>query len=557
MSRRPVVVVALLVALVAAPVLMVLHHAPVQPLPGRVAIRDALRSESVIHSLVGTHWTTASASALDGRLERVSFFDGAKTVTEVAVDANGTIAGIEEFGRRSVPFGNYQAYQRSLLVVLSLMFILMLGVVPLRRMRNLDVLAVLSLLAAVILYQHGYLRSSVLAVLPGLGYLSLRCAWRGLVSDGGQADSTPIFEWATRSLDPGRRVRVLRVLLLALALVLAVIGVSSPNAIDVAYAAMEGATQIIHGLLPYGHMPGDVIHGDTYPILSYALYAPLAWVAPVGSILSPIDGMLDAAVLAALVTAAVLYRAAAGRRSRPRDLRAEAAGLRAAIAWLSFPPLMIIVSTGTTDVALGMMLAFAVLLWRRPAASMAVLALAGWFKLAPFALVPVWLAPLRGRRLAGALGGFAAVSAATIGLVLALGGVHGPAAMLHAVAYQFSRSTLQSPWVALGITTLQPIGQACVLALIAAAAARLALSSELAADRARIAALSAAILIALQLVSNYWTFFYLAWILPLACLSLFAEPAGATVLTSARERVRESSPAAQVSDLTPVLTEVP
>jgi hypothetical protein len=183
---------------------------------------------------------------------------------------------------------------------------------------------------------------------------------------------------------------------------------------------------------------------------------------------------------------------------------------------------LIIASTGTTDVVLAAMLAFAVLLWRRPAASMAVLAVAGWFKLSPFALVPLWLAPLRGPRLLAAIAAFVGVSAAALGLVVALGGAGGPASMAHAVAYQLDRSSLQSPWTALGIVRWQPLGQAGVLALIAAAATRLVRDRELGTDRARVAALSGAILVALQLVANYWSFLYLAWTVPLVVASLLA-----------------------------------
>lgn len=206
-----------------------------------------------------------------------------------------------------------------------------------------------------------------------------------------------------------------------------------------------------------------------------------------------------------------------------------------------FPPLLIAVSTGTTDVVLAAMLTFAVLLWRRPGASTALLAAAGWFKLAPFALLPVWLAPLRGRRLATALAALAGVSASMLALVLGLGGLQGPQAMVRAVAYQFDRGSLQSPWVALGIPGWQPVGQACALALIAAAVAALHRSPALA-DRAGIAALSGAILIALQLAANYWSFLYLVWIMPLVGLSLFAEAAPARELAAAlapgRLRVR-------------------
>ena len=115
----------------------------------------------------------------------------------------------------------------------------------------------------------------------------------------------------------------------------------------------EGATKLIHGVLPYGHMPGDVIERDTYPLLSYALYAPIAAVAP------------------------------------------------------------------------------------------------------------------------------------------------------------------QSSWAALGIERLQPLSQACLLALIVSAAVRFRRNPELANDRTRITAIAAAILIGLQLVAGYWAFLYLVWVVPL------------------------------------------
>ncbi|HEY5318710.1 MAG TPA: hypothetical protein VIJ20_12050 [Solirubrobacteraceae bacterium] len=554
--RFPAAIVAIVVLLVAAPVLMVSRHIPAQPVPARAAIRDALRNPAVDHALAGTHWSSDTASGLDGQLERVSFLAGSRQVAQVAVRADGTVDQVQALAHEAVPYGDWIAYEPTVLAALGVLFVLMAGVAPLRRLRNLDVLAATTLVIPVVLFQHGYLNGSVLAAVPGLGYLMLRCAWRGLgppevsppaevgrrasLQRAPKPPATPLFEHVTREWEPGQRIRILRLLLAALALVFVMVGVSSPNAVDVAYAAMEGATQIIHGLLPYGHMPGDVVHGDTYPILSYALYAPLAWLSPVDSVFSSVNGALALTALAAIAAAAGLYRASAGPRHRSPG--ADAAGLRAAITWLSFPPLMIIASTGTTDVVLAAMLAFAVVLWRRPGASMALLAVAGWFKLAPFALVPVWLAPLRGRRLAAAIGALLGVSAATLGLVLFLGGVHGPAAMARAVAYQLDRGSLQSPWAALGITAWQPIGQACVLALIAGSVARLLLDPELVADRARIAALSAAILLGLQLVANYWTFLYLAWVVPLIGLSLLAQDTRARAYAAGRVPAAPSIP---------------
>ena len=258
----------------------------------------------------------------------------------------------------------------------------------------------------------------------------------------------------TPGLDPARRVRWLRALLVVLALVFVMVGVSSFDAVDVIYAVMEGATKIVHGVLPYGHMPPGIIHGDTYPILSYLLYAPLALVAPVNDLWDSVDGGLAVAVAgrdgAPPGQCSGSPPAPAPRASASRPAEVEEAGLRAALAWLAFPPLLIVVSTGTTDVVLAAMLLVAILLWRRPVACSGMLAFAGWFKLAPFALLTVCMAPLRGRRLAGAIAATAAVSLPLIGVLVALGGISGPADMVHAVGYQFSRGAQQSFWGALG-----------------------------------------------------------------------------------------------------------
>ena len=355
----------------------------------------------------------------------------------------------------------------------------------------------------------------------------------------------------TPGLDPARRVRWLRALLVVLALVFVMVGVSSFDAVDVIYAVMEGATKIVHGVLPYGHMPPGIIHGDTYPILSYVLYAPLALVAPVNDLWGSVDGGLAVAAVAAMVAAWAVFRITAGARprasaSRPADV--EEAGLRAALAWLAFPPLLIVVSTGTTDVVLAAMLLVAILLWRRPVACSGMLAFAGWFKLAPFALLTVCMAPLRGRRLMGAIAATAAVSLPLIGVLVALGGISGPADMVHAVGYQFSRGAQQSFWGALGSAALQPLAQGAVLGLIAAAMVKLRQEPDLARDRARMAALGAAILIGLQLTAEYWAFLYLVWILPLAVLSLLADSRAAAQPADARAAIsRGPEPAASIA----------
>jgi len=540
-SRRTPLGVGLLVALLAAVLLSVTHHAARPAIPADRAVGLALRDANTRKALAGSRWSRATVDRLDSRLEQVTFFAGSQVVAEVALERDGTVLAGVNARHQQQPYGAWLAYQPALLVGLCALFVLMTAVMPLRRARNVDVLASMSLVVSVVLFQHRYLTPSLLAALPGMVYLLVRSARRALGPATQEPVSVPLIDVLTPGVEPARRVRWLRALLVSLGLIVAMVGISSSGPVDVIFAVMEGATRLVHGVLPYGHLPPGVIHGDTYPILSYALYAPLAWLSPVNTLWDSVDVGLAAAVLAALVAAWAVFRTAAGARPRgarprgarprgarprrarqPRAPEAEEAGLRAALACLAFPPLLITVSTGTTDVVLAAMLAVAILIWRRPSACSSLLTVAAWFKLAPLALLPVCVAPLRGRRLVGALVAIALVSLVPMAVLIGLGGVRGAADMLHAMSYQFSRGTQQSVWGALGISGLQPLAQACVLGLVAAAVVKLRREPDLARDRTRIAALAVAILIGLQLAADYWAFLYLVWFMPLVGLSLAA-----------------------------------
>jgi hypothetical protein len=548
--RRAPIAAGLIVALFAGLALTVTHRRAPAPISSGAAIRAALDNPRVSVMLEGSHWDRARTNPIDHRLEQVTFFAGHQIVAQVALSGS-TVTQSVNSRASNVPYGDWIAYEPALLVVLSALFVLMAGVTPWRRLRNLDVGVALSLLVPVVLFQHRYLDASMVAAVPGMAYLFVRCLLTAFGPARQARPSRSLLEALTPRMEPARRVRWLRLLLIGMALVFVMVGVSSPNAVDVLYAVMEGATTLVHGVLPYGHLPPGIIHGDTYPILSYALYTPVALVAPVSSEWNSVDAGLAVAVLAALVAAWAVFRTIAGPQpktpslGRPPEL--EQAGLRAALAWLTFPPVLITVSTGTTDVVLAAMLAVSVLLWRRPAAASTMLALAGWFKLAPFALLAVRLAPLRGRALATAIAAVVLVSLPLFGLLIVLGGSSGPADMVHAISYQLSRGSLQSVWSVLGIEGLQPLAQGCVLGLIAGATVMLWLEPGLATQRARMAAVTAAILIALQLATDYWAFLYLVWFGPLIGVSLLADaPAVAPVAvesSSAPRGALEPAPA--------------
>jgi hypothetical protein len=528
------------VALVGALLLTALHHGTSARIGATQAQRAVLRDPAAVHLLAGAHITSVQVTPIDARLTRVTFLAGGRWVAEFALDAHRRVVDSTNFAIRRVPYGNWLAYEPALLAGLTALFVLCTAVTPWRRVRNLDVLAVCSLLAPMILLQRRYVQASVISATPALLYLLARCAWVSLGARRPGAPACTLADALTRRFPDARLSRLVGFAAAALALVYVMVSATTTAPVDVVYAVMEGATGLLHGVLPYGHLPGDVMHGDTYPPLSYLLYVPLAALAPVGSVWDSVDIALGATAAMAVAVAVALGWSRAG--SSPGAAAGAAGGPialarpQAALAWLAFPTLLMTTSTGTTDLALAGLLLAAICLWRRPVAACAVIAAAGWFKLAPFLLLPLWLAPLRGRQLVRALVAVGAVCAAVFGMVLALGGVGGLAQMIHAIGYQFSRGSTQSFPAALDLSALQPIGQALVLGVVAAATVAIARNPS-AFDARRMSALTAVLLIGLQLSANYWSVLYLAWLAPVLMTSLL----GATDPVQVPARVASAS----------------
>jgi hypothetical protein len=507
--RRPsALLVALLVFAIAAAGLLATRAPAPYALPRAVAVHDALRSHKVTQVLGSVQrWTRVDVGPVDGQVTRVSFLVGRRTVADVGVARSGAVLLVGTY----LPYGAPTSHAPWLILLGSLCFLLATAVVPLRRVRNLDVLALVAFVAPLLLLDGRYVTASTLAAIPSLAWLCARCAWAALGARGEPAPSRPLLDAITPDWSETQRVRMLRIAVGAAAAAVTMVTLTAPGTVDVAQAVMEGGTLLVHGTLPYGHMPGDVFHGDTYPLLSYLAYAPLAALMPVRDAFDVANGALIVAAACSLGVAWMLVRSLHG-----------SAGLRAALAWLAFPPLLVAVSSGTSDLLLAALLAAALVLARRRVASAGLIVAAGWFKLVPFALLPVWVAGLRGRRLAAAVVLLAASTAATLALLVALGGGGAPARMLHDMTYQLERRTLHMPWTLLGMPWLQPLVQAGVLALIAGATVRAWRDAAFAEDRARLAAFAGAVLLGLQLAGNYWTYLYLAWVLPCIALSLLA-----------------------------------
>ena len=257
------------------------------------------------------------------------------------------------------------------------------------------------------------------------------------------------------------------------------------------------------------------MHGDTYPLLAYAAYIPGGRSSPGQDGFDQLDGALWVATGYALLAAAAMHRtgAAAGR----------AAGLRLTIAGFA---------SSRADRRLvglerprrGGLCRVAVALAAHTRRSTAALTLAGAVKLAPCgggAAVALGREQ-RGRGSCVASGWRPSVVAGVVVWVIALGGVDGLGDMAHALSFQVERGSLLSLWTLTGASAAQVAVQAAVVTLLVAGAARMWADRALALDLPRVAALSAAVLLGIQIAANYWTYAYLPWVFPLVAVALLA-----------------------------------
>jgi Glycosyltransferase family 87 len=466
---------------------------------------------------------------LDGELQRVTFFDGPQLVLDAAVGPRGEVRATEIHAAGVPAAGGTLANDPWILALLSGLFLLATTVVPLRRLRNLDALVLAGLTATVVLDDARLVGTSVACASLALLYLTVRCVSIGLrAGDRPAATGTPLLTWMLARMEPPRRTRLLSGLVLAGALAFAMLTLSSSGYSDVAAASLEGATELLHGVLPYGHI-ALALHGDTYPLLSYLLYVPGALLAPVNSPSSHLSSSLAINLAAGAIAAAALYRIGASGEipadgaEPPADRR-----LRLTLAWFAFAPVPLAASTGGNDLLVAACLAWMVALRTRAAASLLALAMGAWIKLVPLVLAAIWI-PYRRRGLARRLAGAAALSVALTGLLVALGGTGAIAAMVKAMSFQFQRGSFFAPWYTFGLRWLQPLVQAGVLACLLAAVLRIRADPSVGGDPVRLCALASGLLLGVQLAANYWTWWYLPWVFPFLAVALFAAHRGSEV----------------------------
>jgi hypothetical protein len=369
------------------------------------------------------------------------------------------------------------------------------------RIRHLDLAVLMSFGISVAFFNDANIDASVPIVYPLLAYLLARALWIGLRRN---RRPDPL-----RLLVPASWLAVGLLFLVGFRIGLNVV---NSNVIDVGYAGVIGADRITHGDQLWGNFPSDNDHGDTYGPVNYAAYVPFELAFPWHGRWNDLPAAHAAAIAFDLLCLGLLFLI--GRRMRGPTL-----GIALAYAWAANPFTLYAMNCNVNDALVGALVLAAILAAASPMRRGALIALAGLAKFAPLGLAPLFATQTRGA-LRYAIG-FLLVLVPSAVLVLAYGGVHE--FYDRTIAFQGSRGSPFSIWGLYHWTVPQAIVQGAAVAL-AVAVAFLPRRRDL----VGLAALSTAVLIALQLGITHWFYLYLVWFLGPLSIAMFgdAEPDG-------------------------------
>jgi hypothetical protein len=384
-------------------------------------------------------------------------------------------------------------------------------------LRNLDVLAMLGFLVSHGFFRQGISYEAVLLWYPPLIYLLLRTLLMGF-GIGTRVERTSSFPtW----------------LLLAAALLTSglVIGLNLySRVIDVGYAGVVGADRILDGTVPYGNMPSDVGTGDTYGPLNYLLYVPSV-------LIFGFSGNWDflpaahAVTIFAFVVGALAMLIAGWRLS---GLRLGAAMF---LAWAVFPYTLYTTNNNANDIIVAAAAAVGLATATSPLARGLTVTAGFALKLYPILLVPLWFLHddvRRGPMFKFILGGVAIV-ATTFWVLFLDGDPLGNLKLFYdkTIAFQGTRDT---PWTIFTQVPQLAFLKESLLAAVVLLAFIVAVFPSGKRTVRQLAALSAAIVIAFQLTTNYWFYTYIIWFEPLIFLALLAGTNEKTALDGKEDR---------------------
>ena len=439
----------------------------------------------------------------------------------------------------------------SLPVWLVFCAIFLVGLADLRRplsLRNLDLLALLSFSVSLWYFNEGRIFTSVPLVYPALAYLIVRAVIVA-VRDRPPASSPPVWPvWllaAATVFLGGFRIGL---------------NLSDSNVIDVGYSGVIGAQRIATGESPYGHFPVEAgkpcsaeingsypyriqtngrceaadPQGDTYGPVAYEAYLPgyalIGWKGK--------GDDLDAARFTSLFfdMLAIVGLALVGLRLGGRRLAATLA-----FAWAAYPFTQYVSSSNTNDAIQPVFLIFGFWLATSPPARGIFSALAGWTKFGALLLVPMWATYPNVRKWRDLLVYVAGFLVATIAvfsiLLLEPNPIHAARVFWdRTIPTQIGRTSPFSLWdwrqYHAGLPDLHVLQY--VLEGLLLLGTLVCTFFPRRKSPLQLAALSAALLLGLEVVLTHWFYAYIAWFFPFFVFAVLS-PAGEPVAVPATE----------------------
>jgi Glycosyltransferase family 87 len=471
------------------------------------ATRIANHDARVVEQREKNGGLTHTASEVDGNWEVAYFADDAEVALVVVDPRTGTVreswTGYQVLWKMARGYsGSFGHKLNAPYVFLPLCALFLVGLIDWRRpwrVASLDLLVLLGFGVSNYFFNRAEIGLSVPLQYPVLLYLFGRALWIGLRGHG--EGIRPVWPAAW-------------LLIAALFLVGFRVGLNMADsgAIDVGYAGVVGADRIAHGERLYDNFPDDVSQGDTYGPVNYLAYVPFEAIWPWQGSWDDLPAAHGAAVAFDLATFALLIWL--GLRIRPGPAGRKLAATLA-FAWAAYPYTAYALESNSNDTLVAALLVAALLALARPAARGTLAALATLTKFAPLLLAPM-LATYRARPRTIAI--FTAAFAATIVLLMLWPAIDPGLHTVYnrTIAYQSNRDSPFSIWGQ--VPSLEPLRIAILIAtgLMAAVFAFVPERKSL----TQVAALSAALLISLQLTAEHWFYLYIVWFYPLLLVAL-------------------------------------
>ncbi|HEX7278909.1 MAG TPA: hypothetical protein VF255_04710 [Solirubrobacterales bacterium] len=475
------------------------------------------------------HPELAATAALDEGRWEVAYFDAGEQLNLVVVDP-GSGEVLESWTGHQVAWKMARGYSGAFghklnapYVFLPLCLIFLLGLIDWRRLRrvaNLDLLVLLGFGVSHYFFNRANIGVSVPLVYPVLLYLLGRCLWIGWRGTG-------------EGLRPVWPVAWMIVAALFLMGFRVGLNVADSGAIDVGYAGVVGADRIAHGEPVYDNFPDDISSGDTYGPVNYLFYVPFEAIWPWTGEWDDLPAAHGAAVLFDVATFLLLILLAIRIRPGPAGHRLAAT---LAFGWAAYPYTAYALESNSNDSLVAALLVATLLFAAKPLARGALLAAATWSKFVAAPLAPMYLTYGSGPSSAGGVRArpraqdtpgrpallFILAFLLVTALVMLWPAIDPGLKTFYdrAIASQTGRDSPFSIW---GQTSLEPIRIALLVSLGALSIALAFVPRQK--SLVQLAALSAALLILLQLTLQHWFYLYIVWFYPLLLIALAASPA--------------------------------